>query len=59
MMSIKNIKPLYLYLIAVGCFLASNLFSKAGLAVVNYTFAAAGFVFIFLAIKKYFTKKAS
>ncbi len=43
-----------LYLIALGFFLLSRIFHS--IAVLDWICAAIGFVFLFLAIKKYFKK---
>lgn len=52
----ENLKPLHIYLGCIVCFIASNIFSRAGIAILDYIFAAIGFVFLFFAIKMYFKK---
>lgn len=55
-MKFASLKPLHLYLICIGCFILSNIFAKSGMAILNYLFAGIGFVFFFLAVRKYFKK---
>jgi succinate-acetate transporter protein len=51
-----KLKPVYLYLIGVFCFILSRMFIGK-VEVLNYVFAAIGAILIVLAVRKYIQKR--